>query len=1571
MVLADGAADESPRDAAVNVSQSPSMGHALAALTEHPIHLTRSSANVPAQLVEASIEEPIMAHPRLPMMQFYNRMPEFDKTTNAARMDATRHRRAAQRADQHLRSNTASSGESADDEEVNRGDFGRHSYDEFRPCQPTAVSVSSAPYYEGLFKGDANGDTHQTPLTQHTADYTATRPFDTVSQRESDAKVLGTRLPKSYDEKRSAKIHAIENEHDPEFYARLASNEQDLTARFNPSAAQVRDGQREVKRMRLSESPDGKPSMAFPTTFPPQVPIPGYTNDSAPPFALEHSGASEEDASTLLRATAETLDKDIASVEVRDEVLNYAHHLYAAAVANGGTQGSSDADALHPVLLPLLHSINRMHQTHLPTLLLLSCVYYTIGNIPGSLWYNNNILRINSNYVEAMSNIGTALRTMGYWREAESWWWRALQLLPGYWDAFENLLGVLCIPGTESNHGERISQFSTALQLCEFVESHIIPTRAKMALSEKRVQAGYSADTMEPQSMPPHMPLAQLPRMQNLFFAKGKLKYVIYGHGIESVAQEYQRAIEITLSNPKHGHFSVRDMVVSICVVSVLSFGAVIPGTDALSTAAEIASTLGIDLSNPVHTWIVSQGIYMRLHPSGILGLVRNSGDKVVKTLLRIGGGQLPCILLLPDQIALLRRIIFAQTSGMMPVFFSRMDCGERMDMTLERVAQQTAQISSTILLALAKLFQDAAMSPEFVDEQLTLQGIPPSVTLLLLLYYFSLSLSPSAAIFNNLGILFSSLPVATATVCASGERVQLTGQLLAMHCYVSGLQIDPKHAHLYTNLGSLFKETGRLVEAIKMYEKAVECNPMFDVVLVNLGNTIKDQGRTQDSIPYYRRSIEANSRFPEALGGLVNALLTVCDWGEVYPEGGQPGLMDKVMAIVRHQLRQSHGYGRGAFKMQGPIEYWLDGISKALGGLSSEEQERWRRRLEPFYTGKHKTNEGGFMLRMIEYLMRRTQYRWYSDKYKRGVHLPDESYGRLLVPSCLPIPAIPTVLPFHTFTYPVTAREARLIAHRNAMRTSHGALSQMWLPKHVYPPPPPPSPRINIGYVSSDFNSHPLAHLIQSVFGMHDRSRFNIFCYATSPPDHSTYRHKIEHEAQHFIDVSNWPTQRIINQILRDQIHILVNLNGYTKGARSDIFASRPCPVQIQLMGFAGTMASSWTDWMVADPIVCHPRMTSAFRWRERNCEGENDWIGDFGGSLDPESPREDWVYTERLIYMPRTYFANDHAQGFRHPAEVNFVASEVALSADDAWEIEEMRRWTMRKRLFPSLPDDYVIFADFNQLYKTDPSLFKVWLRILARVPKSVLWLLRFPASGETHLRRFALEWGGPDVASRVIFTDVAPKHVHIYRGRVADLFLDTTECNAHTTAADILWSGTPLLTWPQHTHKMCSRVAASIVLATNEGSKLVAHSAQEYEERAVEFANSISYSYVLRTPEGDKPLPPPAPSNTRMDPVELTSHVTDKAVVESMVPPSTNFVFRRGHGELVDIRLKLFMSRDACPLFDTRAWTQALETGYEEAWRRWESGTEMEDTPEWRALPADAPERRSSHIWLCESN
>lgn len=220
------------------------------------------------------------------------------------------------------------------------------------------------------------------------------------------------------------------------------------------------------------------------------------------------------------------------------------------------------------------------------------------------------------------------------------------------------------------------------------------------------------------------------------------------------------------------------------------------------------------------------------------------------------------------------------------------------------------------------------------------------------------------------------------------------------------------------------------------------------------------------------------------------------------------------------------------------------------------------------------------------------------------------------------------------------------------------------------------------------------------------------------------------------------------------------------------------------------------------------------------------------------------------------------------------------------------------------------YVLRLNFKSgftanFWQIDPTTFRTWLRILAAIPHAVLWLLRFPELGETNLKRTAKLWAGDEVASRIIFTDVAQKKQHISRARVCDLFLDTPECNAHTTAADVLWSSTPLLTLPRYEYKMCSRMAASILKGAlphgREGDEaardLIASDEAQYEDFAIRLANGLSYSTVRG--------------------------------------------YGEGRGRLAEMRKLLWKSKWTCPLFDTRRWVRDLEEAYEVAWRKWIAG------------------------------
>jgi protein O-GlcNAc transferase len=210
----------------------------------------------------------------------------------------------------------------------------------------------------------------------------------------------------------------------------------------------------------------------------------------------------------------------------RDQLLAYAHTLYASTPYS-------------PTLLELLHFLNSLHPTHLPTLLLLACVYFTQRNYQASLHYNQLILKQDPHYVEAMSNIGTTLRSMGRTDEAEQWWYQAIKLRPGYWDAVENLVGVLCSSQSGSindrnkketgatSHDEnsmnKLVRYREALNVCDFVEQFFFKSATQDAEVKATTIGRFESAIRPPKDLPTH----QIPRLQNLFYAKGNLKYAM------------------------------------------------------------------------------------------------------------------------------------------------------------------------------------------------------------------------------------------------------------------------------------------------------------------------------------------------------------------------------------------------------------------------------------------------------------------------------------------------------------------------------------------------------------------------------------------------------------------------------------------------------------------------------------------------------------------------------------------------------------------------------------------------------------------------------------------------------------------------------------------------------------------------------------------------------------------------------------------------------------------------------------------------------------------------------------
>ncbi|KAI0169437.1 glycosyltransferase family 41 protein [Hypoxylon sp. FL1284] len=1091
-------------------------------------------------------------------------------------------------------------------------------------------------------------------------------------------------------------------------------------------------------------------------------------------------------------------------------------------------------------------------------MLLGGCLHYGLEHYEQSLEWFRRIISLDENYVEAISNVAATLYCLNLHDEAEKHWLRAVRLRPSYLEAVEHLVGLLC-----SSHRSK-----EAVDIISYVQDSI-RFRDGMVNSDTNRGMGNGG--------------GGLPHGAADSGAHPGCESVSYGGNVEESRQPGFGSSGYCVAGSENGR-----VIALIHAKGNMLYA--LKDIDRASEAFEEAVLISAGRRlKCIHSLI--RKIQQVLSPMDAQGLARWNISHAPFT------GPL---LLPPERARHTAQLVFASRGELPGLRFIP-------DGTPKRSAIST---TSNSLLSLAKIFQDA-MSNGGSFPRLLRQ--PSGISDILALYYLSLSLSESPSTANNVGILLASVQHTSSApqpqMLESPATPQIpgitpgSGLALALAYYNYGLTLDPKHVHLHTNLGSLLKDIGQLDLAIKMYEQAVACDGNFDIALTNLANAVKDRGRISDAIMYYRRAVSSNPEFAEAVCGLSTALNSVCDWSgrggvllhggkydrwhvddkgmlrDVKSEGVGSGLMKKVIDIVSRQLTESRHWGFGTLR-NGALEVLLPQLKALAANESQSELDveyelcRWANR--PW--------EGSKLLRLAERSMKMTMRRLYQDKYV--YRRPSQvGYHRLMLPSSLAIPAAPTVLPFHTFTCPLTAKDIRMISQRNAARISCSTLKSAWLSDSVYSPPPPPQPQLNIGYVSSDFNNHPLAHLMQSVFGFHNPSRAKAFCYATTASDNSVHRIQIEREAPVFRDVSNWSAAKLVEQIVKDQIHILVNLNGYTRGARNEIFAARPAPIQMSFMGFAGTLGAEWCDYLLADETAIPP---STLR-PNRNNTSLDDALLD--GEFDEDG---EWVYSENIIFCRDTFFCCDHAQSC-DPEERTLT-----------WRDEQRRRWGMRKELFPTLPDDAIILGNFNQLYKIDPSTFRTWLRILSNVPKAILWLLRFPELGESNLRRTAKVWAGEEVASRIMFTDVAPKQHHISRARVCDLFLDTPECNAHTTAADVLWSSTPLLTLPRYPYKMCSRMAASILRGalpkTAEGDRigreLIASDDVNYEQLATRLAGSLSYQYV----DGQ---------------------------------------YCEGRGRLAEIRKTLFEAKWTCALFDTHRWVDDLERAYAEAWRRWETG------------------------------
>ena len=363
---------------------------------------------------------------------------------------------------------------------------------------------------------------------------------------------------------------------------------------------------------------------------------------------------------------------------------------------------------------------------------------------------------------------------------------------------------------------------------------------------------------------------------------------------------------------------------------------------------------------------------------------------------------------------------------------------------------------------------------------------------------------------------------------------------------------------------------------------------------------------------------------------------------------------------------------------------------------------------------------------------------------------------------------------------------------------------------------------QIRIAYMSADFRRHAVSYLTAGMFEAHDRSCFETIAVSIGPETNDDMQVRLRSAFDRFLDVRKGSDQEIAELIRQLEVDILVDLNGFTEHSRPNVLAQRPAPVQVNYLGYSATMGAPYIDYIIADRVIVPPEHAAFF--------------------------------TEKIVYLPDTYMANDAG---RPIAERTPGRGECGL------------------------PETGFVFCSFNHAYKITPNVFRIWMRLLNAVGGSVLWLGAASSTAQDNLRREAEKWGV--AAARLIFAPRTPEIAdHLARQRQADLFLDTLPYNAHTTCADALWAGVPVLTCVGSA--FAGRVSASLLGAVGL-AELVTESLADYEALALKIATEPS----------------------------LAASIKDQ----------------------------LARNRSVFPLFDTKRFTRNIEAAYTEMWRRSERG------------------------------
>ena len=593
-----------------------------------------------------------------------------------------------------------------------------------------------------------------------------------------------------------------------------------------------------------------------------------------------------------------------------------------------------------------------------------------------------------------------------------------------------------------------------------------------------------------------------------------------------------------------------------------------------------------------------------------------------------------------------------------------------------------------------------------------------------------------------------------------------------AVGIYAEILSRNPKHPGALHLLGVLFYQSGSSARAVHLISQAVELEPDNPVFLMNLGNALQYDGQLARAEESFRRAIFLRPNFAEVFNNLGTTLVGMYRIDEAIDCFGQ------AIAINPSNPEPYNNRGSACQALKRFDAALLD-FQEAL-------------RLRPDYADAH-SNLGYALVELnrLEEAIASFQSATRIDhnfEYVRGalhhtkMRVCDWSNYTIEVDSLLrdlTQGGAKCVPPFAI----LSISDSLLIQRRTAeiwVSAKHPSQDASCPIRERHP-----DDRIRIGYYSADFYEHATAYLIAEIFELHNKARFDVIAFHFGPSTGDQMQRRIQAAVDSFYDVSHQSDYEIAQLSRELGVEIAIDLKGFTQNQRAGIFANRAAPVQVNFLGYPGTMGAEYIDYIIAD------------------------------SELIPEESRQ--YYTEDIIYLTGSYQPNDRQR---------------PISAD------------VPTRSQLGLPEAGFVYCCFNNNFKINPDVFDAWVEILNNVPGSVIWLLEDNPGATRNLRREADARGL--ALDRIFFAQRAPLADHLARHRLADLFLDTWPYNAHTTASDALWAGLPILTW--RGESFAARVGASLLRAVDL-PELIMETRENYVRKAIELGRNPALIIALK--------------------------------------------------------------------------------------------------------------------------